>query len=163
MPIKDALLPELDHEAATTRRLLERVPEDKLDWRPHPRSMTAGELATHVATLPQWGSMTMESTEYDVARGERAALKTTRHELLAAFDESVAKTRKAIDAAQDAEFMVPWSLKHEEKTVFTMPRVTVLRSFVMNHLVHHRGQLSVYLRLLDVPVPSIYGPSADEQ
>jgi DinB family len=140
VPIVDALLPEFDHEMTTTRKLLERVPDDKFEWQPHPKSMSLGRLSTHLATLPWWGEVTLNQT----------------------FDKNVAKARAILVSKSDAEMMVPWSLKRGGQTIFSMPRVAVWRSFVVNHIIHHRGQLSVFLRLNDVPVPSIYGPSADE-
>ena len=163
MPLVDALLPEFDHEMTTTRKLLERVPEDKFDWKPHVKSFSLGQLAQHVATIPMWGGVTVSQTELDVAGGERPAEMKTRAEILAAFDTNVSSTRAAITGKSDAELMVPWALKSGAHTIFSMPRAAVWRSFVVSHLIHHRGQLSVYLRLLDVPLPSIYGPSADEQ
>jgi uncharacterized damage-inducible protein DinB len=163
MPIADVLLPEFDHEIATTRKLLERVPNDKFDWKPHDKSMSLGQLATHVATLPSWGQMTMGQSEFDLSSPVDRPEPKNQSELLAAFDTITAQTRAAIAGKADAEFMAPWTLKHTGKTVFTMPKAAVLRSFVLNHLIHHRGQLSVYLRLNDVPLPSIYGPSADER
>jgi uncharacterized damage-inducible protein DinB len=163
MAIADALLPEFDHEVATTRKLLERVPDDKFDWKPHERSMSLGQLASHVATLPGWGSMTMGQSEFDLATGPPPVAAKNNQELVATFDRITAETRAAIAGKPDAEFMAPWSLKHTGKTIFTMPKAAVMRSFVLNHLIHHRGQLSVYLRLNDVPLPSIYGPSADER
>ena len=162
MPLVDALLPEFDHEMTTTRKLLERVPEDRIDWRPHARSWTLGQLAQHVATLPMWGSITLTQSELDLeASGAPPALRT-QADLLDAFDRNVTDTRAALAGRTDGELMAPWTLKKGGHTVFSMPKVAVWRSFVLNHLVHHRGQLSVYLRLQDVPVPSIYGPSADE-
>ena len=162
MPIVDALLPEFDHEMTTTRKLLERVPEDHIDWKPHPRSWTLGQLAQHVATLPMWGSITLKQSELDLGAGGESPTLRTRARLLEAFDAHVADTRAALLGKTDAELMAPWTLKNNGQTVFSMPKATVWRSFVLNHLVHHRGQLSVYLRLQDVPIPSIYGPSADE-
>jgi uncharacterized damage-inducible protein DinB len=162
MPLVDGLLPEFDQEMTTTRRLLERVPEDRIDWRPRARSWTLGQLAQHVATLPMWGSITLTQSELDLeASGAPPALRT-RAELLDAFDRNVAGTRAALAGRTDGELLAPWTLKKGGHAVFSMPKVSVWRSFVLNHLVHHRGQLSVYLRLQDVPVPSIYGPSADE-
>lgn len=163
MAIADALLPEFDHEVATTRKLLERVPDDKFAWKPHDKSMSLGELAGHVATLPGWGSMTMKQPEFDLtSQFDRPEMKSNK-DLVAVFDRITAETRAAIAGATDPEFMAPWTLKHTGKTVFTMPKAAVMRSFVLNHLIHHRGQLSVYLRLNNVPLPSIYGPSADER
>lgn len=162
MPLVDALLPEFDHEMTVTRRVLERVPDDRLDWRPHPKSMTLGQLAQHVATIPMWGSTTLNVTELDLPGGQTNAPMTSRAEMLAAFDKNVSDTRAALTGRGDGEFMAPWTLKNNGQTVFTMPRAAVWRSFVMSHLIHHRAQLAVYLRLNDVPVPSMYGPSADE-
>ena len=162
MPIVDALLPEFDHEMTVTRKLLERVPEDRLDWKPHQKSMSLGQLAQHVATIPMWGSVTMNQTELDVAGQPGLPPAKSQAELLALFDRHVADTRAALIGKGDGEFMVPWALKQGSRTIFSMPRASVWRSFVLNHLVHHRGQLSVYLRLNDVPLPSMYGPSADE-
>jgi uncharacterized damage-inducible protein DinB len=158
----DALLPEFDHEMTTTRKLLERVPDDRLAWKPHDKSMSIGALATHLSTLPWWGEMTITRPEFDVASIGPQAEATSRAQILETFDRHVAATRAAISASSDAELMAPWALKREGHTIFSMPRAAAWRSFVLSHVVHHRGQLSVYLRLLDVPVPSIYGPSADE-
>ena len=161
MPMADAMLPEFDHEMGLTRRLLERVPEDRFDWRPHAKSMTLGQLAQHVATIPMWGSVTMNQEEFDVGAAP-ASVPGTRAEVLATFDRHAADTRRALTGRTDGELMVPWTLKSHGHTIFSMPRAVVWRSFVMSHLVHHRGQLSVYLRMHDVPLPSMYGPSADE-
>jgi uncharacterized damage-inducible protein DinB len=162
MPLVDAVLPEFDHEMTTTRKVLERVPEDRLDWKPHSKSYALGELATHLANLPTWGSETLLKSDFDITgRPSLAAFPSTR-ELLAAFDRNVAAMRSALSGKTDAELLAIWSLKRDGKTVFSMPKTTVLRSFVLSHMIHHRAQLGVYLRLLDIPVPSIYGPSADE-
>jgi uncharacterized damage-inducible protein DinB len=163
MAIADMLLPEFDHEMATTRKLLERVPEGQFGWKPHGKSFSLGQLAQHVATLPSWGQITLQQTEFDVAANPQHPPVATRAALLELFDRNSAATRQALVDKTDAELMAPWALKSGAVTVFSMPKVTVWRSFVMNHLVHHRGQLSVYLRLQDVPVPAMYGPSADEQ
>lgn len=166
MAIKESILPEFDHEMATTRKLLERIPEGRAAWKPHAKSMSLGHLGVHVSQLPLWGAITMRQTELDMSPPGGPAYKTPEFEstaaLLSTFDEHVRQAREAIAAASDPDFMVPWTLKNAGQTVFTMPRVACLRTFVVNHLIHHRGQLSVYLRLSDVPVPSIYGPSADE-
>ncbi|MEQ1759160.1 MAG: DinB family protein [Vicinamibacterales bacterium] len=162
MAIVDALLPELDHEIAVTRKLLERVPDDRSDWKPHIKSYSLGQLATHVANLPHWGVITISQAELDMDGAGVAAVAASRAALLAAFDEKSTAFRAALTGRTDAELMVPWTLKQSGKIIFSMPKAAVLRSFVMNHLIHHRGQLSVYLRQLDVPLPSIYGPSADE-
>lgn len=166
MSIADALLPEYDHELATTRRLLERVPEAEFGWKPHEKSMTLGQLAGHVANMPFWLSATMNAPFYDVSAGDKEARldpPASRDELLREFDEKVTNARARLASATDAEMLAPWALKSNGHEIFAMPRVTVVRSFVMNHLIHHRGQLSVYLRLKDVPLPSMYGPTADEQ
>jgi len=162
MSVVDSLLPEFDHEMTTTRKLLERVPEDRLDWKPHAKSTSLGGLATHVANLPTWGSITVNETELDLAESGVAELARTRAELLARFDANVASARAALASKSDAELMAPWTLKRGGQKIFSMPRIGVWRSFVMSHLIHHRGQLSVYLRMNDVALPSIYGPSADE-
>jgi uncharacterized damage-inducible protein DinB len=166
MAIKDALLPEYDHELATTRRLLERVPDADFAWRPHEKSFTLGELATHVANLAFWGLTTCQTTELDLAtlpNNGRAVVPESTAALLAGFDKLVAETRAAIANCGDSEMTSAWTLKKDGHEIFTVPKIAALRTFVMNHLIHHRGQLSVYLRLRNVPLPPIYGPSADEQ
>jgi uncharacterized damage-inducible protein DinB len=162
MPIADALLPEFDHEMGTTRKLLERVPESRFDWKPHAKSMSLGGLATHVANIVWWGEVTLERPDIDLEGLPPNRAAANREELLAAFDKNVKSTRAHLAGKSDAELMAPWSLKHGKQTFFTMPKAVVWRSFVMNHLVHHRAQLSVYLRMNDVAVPAMYGPSADE-
>ena len=162
MTIAEALLPEFDHEMGVTRRLLERVPEDRFAWKPHAKSMSLVELAAHVATIPSWGAPTLKQPELDLGVLPPNTAPESRNELLARFDRNVVDTRAALVGRTDAEMMEVWSLKHNGQKIFTMPRAVVWRSFVLNHHVHHRGQLSVYLRLNDVPVPAMYGPSADE-
>jgi len=165
MPLKDALLPEYDHEMGTTRRLLERVPEADLGWKPHEKSFSLGQLASHIANIPHWLDATCDFTVFDLATiGDDARPKepTSIADLLKTFDENVKKGRQKIDAQTDAAMFAQWTMKQGEHEILTMPRVAVLRSFIMNHLIHHRGQLSVYLRLRHVPIPAIYGPSADE-
>jgi uncharacterized damage-inducible protein DinB len=162
MAIADALLPEFDHEMAVTRKLLERVPEDKFGWKPHPKSMSLVVLATLVATIPSWGAPTLNQPELDLGGLPPNTAPASRTELLERFDGNVAETRAALIGKTDAEMMAIWSLKHNGQKIFTMPRASVWRGFVLNHHVHHRGQLSVYLRLNDVSVPAMYGPSADE-
>lgn len=161
MSITQAMLPEFDQEMATTRKLLERVPSDKGEWKPHPKSFALGHLAQLVAWMPGWISQTLGSTELNLAGGGGYSFEKTEM-LLELFDQNVQKAREALNSAKDAELQVPWSLKHGERVLFTAPRGPVVRMHI-NHLVHHRGQLSVYLRLLDVPLPSIYGPTADEK
>jgi uncharacterized damage-inducible protein DinB len=162
MAIKDGILAEYDHEMATTRKLLERLPDDKLAWRPHAKSMSFGGLGTHLSNLPNWGGTILSELGFDLADAPpNIEEKTSRADILAAFDASTRKTRAALDKT-DAELMAPWSLRRAGQEVFTLPRVAAFRTFVLYHVVHHRGQLSVYLRLNEVPVPAIYGPSADE-
>jgi len=162
MALVDALLPEFDHEMTVTRKLLERVPEDRFAWKPHDKSYSLGQLAQHVATLPRWGDITINQSELDLSDTPPLPPVATRGELLALFDGHVASTRSALNGKSDAELMAPWALKMAGKTIFSMPKAAVWRSFVMSHLIHHRGQLSVYLRMQNVPLPSMYGPSADE-
>jgi uncharacterized damage-inducible protein DinB len=167
MAISDALLPEFDHEMQNTRKTLERIPDEKFGWKPHEKSMTLGRLSAHLAEIPVWTNNSIEKDSIDVAPLSGPAYKpfeaTSRKEVLAAFDANVAAARKAIAAVSDQTLMKPWSLLMGGKTIMTMPKVAVLRSFVMNHTIHHRAQLGVYLRLNNLPVPAIYGPSADEQ
>lgn len=167
VPIAESILPEFDHETATTRALLERVPEGKADWKPHAKSMSIGQLAMHIASLPQWASVTLACTEFDTNPPDGRTITTPPFEspaqLLQVYDDNVYASRALLVRTSDAEFMVPWTLKSGGRSLFSMPRVAVFRSFVLNHAVHHRGQLSVYLRLLDVPIPNIYGPTADTQ
>jgi uncharacterized damage-inducible protein DinB len=167
MKISEALLPEYDQEMAKTRTVLERCPEDKYTWKPHPKSFAMAELATHIANMPGWAQMTLTQESFDYAPPGAPPYKEepvkTRQELLERFDKNIAETRAAIAGASDEQFMAPWSLLAGGQTLFTMPRAAVLRSMIMNHIIHHRAQMTVYLRLNDVPVPSIYGPSADEQ
>jgi uncharacterized damage-inducible protein DinB len=157
-----ALLPEFDQEMQTTRRTLERLPEDKLTWKPHDKSMSLGQLATHLATLGHWADSIVGMDSFDVSTAPPTPQLNSRAEILAAFDASTATAHKAIASASDAAMMKAWSLRAGDKTIFTLPRIAVFRAFILNHLIHHRGQFSVYLRLNNVPVPAIYGPSADE-
>ena len=163
-PVRN-LLPEFDHEMASTRRLLELVPEADAAWRPHPRSYTLGELSTHIATLPLWGKFVLQQTELDLGVPENASIARTPFstvpELLARFDRNVSETRAALTAMPETGWSTTWTLKNQGATIFALPRAAALRGFIMSHLIHHRGQLSVYLRLRDVPLPSIYGPTAD--
>lgn len=166
MSLAQSLLPEFDHEMAGIRRVLERIPADRFDYRPHPKSFTMGHLASHLSTVPAWAASTMETTELDFALPEVQAMmpkpSTSPQQLLATFDQGVVKARAAIAAARDEDLAVIWSGKSHGTALFAMPRAAVLRGFVMNHAIHHRAQLTVYLRLLDLPVPALYGPSADE-
>lgn len=165
MGISKSLLPEFDYEMANTRKTLERVPDEKFDWKPHDKSFAMGSLAGHLANLPSWGSLTLSSDSFDLAPGGepvKSQVLANGKDVLAKFDENVAATRAAIEGASDQDLFKPWTLLSNGNTILTMPKVAVLRSFVMNHMIHHRAQLGVYLRLNDIPVPSIYGPSADE-
>jgi uncharacterized damage-inducible protein DinB len=162
MSISAALLPEFDHEMATTRRVIERVADGNFDYKPHDKSMTMGRLASHCAEMPTWAVVGIKQDSLNLATDYKPFAPSTNTEIVAAFDANVAAAREAIAGASDAELMQPWSLKMGDQVLMTMPKIAVVRTFVMNHVIHHRGQLSVYLRLKDVPVPSIYGPSADE-
>ena len=162
MPIVDTLLPEFDHEMTVTRKLLERVPDDRFTWKPHSKSYAVGALAQHLATIPMWGLRTLSDTEIDVALMPPASQLATTGDVLALFDGYASSARAALVGKSDAELKVHWALKRDGHVIFSMPKHAVWRSFVMSHLIHHRAQLGVYLRLLDIPVPSSYGPSADE-
>ena len=155
------LLREFDQEMAATRRLIERVPDANPEWKPHPKSFSIAHLAQLLAWMPGWIGQTLTSTELDLAGGSGYSNERTGT-LLQLFDENVRTSREAIAAAKEADYDVPWSLKMRGNVLFTMPRSEVVRQHI-SHLSHHRGQMTVYLRLLDVPVPSIYGPTADEQ
>jgi uncharacterized damage-inducible protein DinB len=161
--ITDALLPEFDHEMGTTRRVLDRVPEADFAWQPHDKSMSLGELAAHLANIPTWCGSILDMMVFDILTlGDRAKPPASRRALLADFDAKVVAARSSLAAKTDPELLAPWTLKSGTHEVFTMPRISVIRSFVMNHSIHHRGQLSVYLRMRNVPLPAMYGPTADE-
>jgi len=166
MPLAELLLPEFDEEMAATRRVLERVPDGNASWKPHPKSMTLGRLATLVAELPAWVVNTITRDELDIMPPGGPPLKfealdrTSR--ILELFDRNAAAARAALATASDAEFKKPWAFKVGGRTVATNPKFTVYRRTVLNHLVHHRGQLTVYLRLNDAAIPAVYGPTADE-
>jgi uncharacterized damage-inducible protein DinB len=166
MPISKNLLPEFDDEMSKTRTVLERCPEAKFSFKPHPKSGTLIWLATHLANMPAWTVFTMSSDSFDYAPPGAPPPKdtpiTSVKQLLATFDKCVADGRAALEGASDDSMMKPWSLLAGGKTIFTMPKVAVYRSMIMNHMIHHRAQLTVYLRLNDVPVPGLYGPSADD-
>ena len=164
MSIAESLLPEFDEEMAATRRVLERVPDGRIDWTPHEKSMPLGRLASHVAEIPDWGANAVgqEGLSFDPATFVPRNLKTTA-ENLALFDGAVKAARAALAAAPDADFAKPWSLKMGDKVMFTHTRGAVYRRFCISHMVHHRAQLGVYLRLLGVALPGIYGPTADEK
>jgi uncharacterized damage-inducible protein DinB len=165
MAIKDALLPEYDHEMGTTRRLLERVPEEDFAWKPHDKSMSLGQLSGHLANIPAWCTAVLDKAVLDLASvGDDARPKqpVSRTALLREFDAKVSAARASLAQRTDPEMMAPWTLKSNGHEIFTLPRISAVRSFIMNHSIHHRGQLSVYLRLRNVSLPSIYGPTADE-
>ena len=161
MPIIDNVMMELEQEAKTTRRVLERVPEDKLSWKPHTKSFSLGQLALHIAGgQKQIAQMALQDV-FELGNFSVAEAKN-RKELLDALDESTASVKQSLGKLDDGKMMSTWTLKKDGKTIMAVPRIGMIRTIMMNHIYHHRGQLSVYLRLLDVPVPSIYGPSADE-
>ena len=166
MSLSSSLLPEFDQEMANTRRALERVPREEFDWTPHEKSYSFMELANHLARLPGWGAATVrtDSLDLDPAMGEFVppAPREDPEGVLAVFDESVADFRAALEAASDESLLEPWTLFRSGIALLTMPKLAVVRGLVLNHIIHHRGQLTVYLRLNDIPVPALYGPSADE-
>jgi uncharacterized damage-inducible protein DinB len=161
----DLLVAELDRESGVTRTLFERLPEERVTWRPHPKSFSLGDLALHLANLPTWIPETLAHSELDLhppdAPAQPPRAWVSKATLLAEFDRNVTAARAALVAAADAELQAPWTLKNGGRALFTMPKAGVLRTWVFNHIVHHRGQLSVYLRLCDVPLPSMFGPTAD--
>jgi uncharacterized damage-inducible protein DinB len=166
MTIAQSILPEFDQEMAGTRKTLQRVPDDKLEWRAHPKSNTIGWNAAHLAEIPGWVEGTLTQFEWDIAPvgGEpyRTPVLNRRDEILEMFDKNVATARKTIEKTSDVEFMKEWSLLMGGEKILTMPRLAVIRSFVLNHSIHHRAYLCSYLRLNDIPVPALYGPSGDE-
>ena len=164
MALNEAILAEMEQEAIATRKTLERVPEDKFSWKPHEKSMSLGQLASHVAEIAMWTGSTINKDELDFAKEEyKPFVPKTTAELVEFFDKNQAEALKVLkENATDENLMGMWSLKNGETTYMTMPRIAVMRGFVLSHLIHHRAQLGVYLRLLDIPVPSVYGPSADE-
>jgi len=166
MKLSDLYLSEFDQEMTTARKTLERIPEDKLSWKPHEKSMPLGRLAGHVAELAGWGFQTIDKDSLDFAPpGQppfQPTIATSRQQVLEIFDKNREESRRAIAGASDEHLMKNWSLLRGGQTLLSMPRFAVLRSFCLNHLIHHRAQLGVYLRLNNIPVPSVYGPSADE-
>lgn len=162
MRLIDAILAELDQESATTRRVLERVANNKLNWKPHDRSMSLDELALHLATLPGDIAAVASADAYDVVSMRPPQLAATNAEILRSFDQQLEAAKVLLEKMDDAFLLEQWRLTKGGREIMTMPRLALIRSILLNHLYHHRGQLSVYLRMLNIPVPSIYGPSADE-
>jgi uncharacterized damage-inducible protein DinB len=166
MAYAETALPEFNQEMANTRKVLERVPDDKLDWQPHPKSHTIGWNANHLANLPEWLVHALTTPSLDVAPVGAEPYKmphlASRAEILQAFDRNIAAAREAIMAATDQDMNTPWTLSRAGNAIFTMPRSAVVRTVVLNHMIHHRAILCVYLRLNDIPVPGMYGPSGDE-
>lgn len=163
MALNEALLAEWDQEMVGTRKVLERIPDAQHGWAPHAKSMTLGKLGSHVATMGMWAEVTCGDEVFDFATAKMPAAPATTAALVAQHDEWSARGRAAIAAMSDEAMLRSWTLKNGTHVMFTRPRPVVLRSFVMNHLIHHRAQLTVYLRLLDIPVPGLYGPTADER
>jgi uncharacterized damage-inducible protein DinB len=163
MSISQMFLPEYDQEMANTRKLLACLPEDKLDYQPHEKSMKLGRLAGHVAEMPAWIGMLPGSDKLEVPSDWKPNAATSTEQLLAFFDDNVAKGRAALAAMSDEEFAQNWSLIFKGHTAFTMPKIAVVRTIVLNHVIHHRAQLGVYFRLNDVAIPGMYGPSADDK
>ena len=161
--IKQAMLKEIEYEGQQTKKMLERVPFDKFDWKPHDKSRPLGKLATHVAEIPRWTSRILSSSEFDFATFKPTPSEiNSTNDLVKLSEDILQKALSDLQAASDEELMSIWTAKRGEQIFFQLPKAAAIRSFAMNHLVHHRGQLSVYLRLLDIPVPGMYGPSADE-
>lgn len=163
MSLSENLVGELQYEAATTRKCLERVPAESFDWKPHEKSMTMGRLATHIAEMIGWVKDTVEKPELDFATMDYKPFEPkTTAELVAFLDKNIADAAESLKNASDETLLANWKMRNGEQVYFDMPRVAVIRGMLIKHIVHHRGQLSVYLRLNDIPVPEIYGPSADE-
>ena len=166
MTIAESMLPEFDQEMENTRKTLARIPKGKLNWRPHEKSMDLAGLATHISNMPKWTVLVIEQGSFDMAPEGGEAIREEAvpsvEGALEMFERNVAAARKAIAACPDDRFLAPWTLESGGQTVFTMPRLAVIRGTILNHLIHHRGQLTVYLRLNNAPLPALYGPTADE-
>ena len=163
MAMKDALIAELKQESANTRKMLERTHPDKFSWKPHEKSMTLGRLAAHIAEIPVWANRTIDAQEYDFASNPvKSNVYANTEELLQVFEKTLAAAIDALQGVTDEQLNLPYQLKRGGVVIYELPRKVLIRNFVFSHLVHHRGQLSVYLRMLDIPVPGMYGPSADE-
>jgi uncharacterized damage-inducible protein DinB len=163
MPFSETLLPEFDEEIKNTRKLLECVPDGNFDYKPHPKSMTLGRLATHVAEIPSWTGYTLDLEVFELQPDFKPTLAASRAELLQILDKGAAEAREKIAAASDEDWGKIWTFKYGGKTIMSVPRSAVMRGTIMNHLIHHRAQLGVYLRLNEVAIPGMYGPSADDQ
>jgi uncharacterized damage-inducible protein DinB len=162
MTFAQMFLPEFDMEMANTRKMLERVPDGKFDFKPHEKSMTLGRLAAHTCEIPSYATATIRYEKLDFTGEEKPFSPETRKELLDAFDKYVLEAREMLSKVSDEDLMKTWTLTYKGNEIFSMPRTAVLRSMVMGHLIHHRSQLGVYLRLNNVEIPGMYGPSADE-
>jgi len=163
MSMNDALLPEFDREMGATRRVLELIPDPHLAWKPHEKSMSLGQLATHIAELPGWSPKILEQSMFELEPGAIIRREAeSRAAILEIFDRNVTAARLALAGRTDAEYLSRWTFRKEGREIFTLPKAAVIRSMVMNHMVHHRGQLTVYLRQLGIPLPPLYGPTADE-
>lgn len=163
MALRDIILPEFDEEMANTRKMLECIPEDRFDFQPHKKSWKAGKLAGHIAELPGWTGFTMKMEVLAMEPGQHTPFEpTSKKELLERFDKNASEAQEALAAATDEELNTMWTMKWQGKTVMTMPRRNVLRTVILNHIIHHRAHLGMYLRMMDVAVPGMYGPSADE-
>lgn len=163
MPISELLVTEWDQEGANTRKALERVPADKWDWKPHPKSGTLGWMASHIATLPHFAITTIDTSDFDIDSGGERPKVDGHSRLLPVFNEQLKKGHEAISRVTDEQLREIWTLKWQGKVLFSMPKYNVIRGMCFNHIIHHRAQLTMYLRTLDIPVPALYGPSADEQ
>ncbi len=162
MALNEPLLKEIDHEAATTRKLLERVPDQQFGWKPHEKSMTLGRLAAHISELPGLMGVILDQDEFDIATRQQPAQPTTHQQVLQTFDANIGRATDLLGRQTDQRLLAVWRFKRSGQVLMEMPRIAILRFVGINHMIHHRGQLSVYLRLQNVPIPSIYGPSADE-
>ena len=157
------LIAEIEQEAVSARKCMERIPTEKFDWKPHEKSMTFSRLASHIAEMFGWTAATLQNPELDFAKMDYTPFEpTTTADLVEFFDKNVAESIDVLRNTPDEAFFENWTMRKGEQVYFTMPKAVVMRSFILNHIIHHRGQLSVYLRLNDISVPSLYGPSADE-
>lgn len=163
MKLSEQIAAQLKHEAATTRRMLERLPAEDFNWKPHEKSMPLGKLATHIVEMTGWITETIKKEQIDFGAGDYVPVEVqSTEELIKMFDQTLSNCLDTLNGVSDEHLLQPWSLRNGEEIYFTMPRIGVIRGMCLSHSIHHRGQLSVYMRLRDIPVPSIYGPSADE-